>query len=82
MESPSANVDDWVFNAAIFIWPMFFRTALLRSGGLSPEEGWDAVTDEAVGVNFKNCAVTENQGEGARSIWAKGCVIVDWVRVI
>ena len=28
----------------IFLIPAFFRTALPRSGGLSPIEGWDAVS--------------------------------------
>ena len=31
------------FHAAIFAWyPVFFPTALSRTGGLSPGEGWDA----------------------------------------
>ena len=31
---------------------------------LSPGEGWDAVTYDAVGVNCKNGATTETQGAG------------------
>ena len=29
---------------SIFAWPCIFRTALSRSAGLSPGEGWDAIT--------------------------------------
>ena len=29
---------------------------------LSPGEGWDAVTFDAVGINCKKGAITENQG--------------------
>ena len=32
------------FNSAIFEWPSFLLTALLRSGGLSPGDGSYAVT--------------------------------------
>ena len=36
------------FHSALFAWSLYFRfdfrTALERSGGLSPGEGWDAVT--------------------------------------
>ena len=32
------------FNADTLHDPAFFRTALPRSGGLSPEQDWDAVT--------------------------------------
>ena len=38
----------------------FFRTVLPRSGELSPGEWYDAV-----GVNCKRGATTENQGAGA-----------------
>ena len=46
------------YNNKLFNGPAFFQTALPRSGGLSPEEGWDAV---AVGVNRNMGATTEHQ---------------------
>ena len=45
---------------SFLLGPVFFQTTLPRSGGLSPEEGWDAV-----GVNCKKGGTTENQGAGA-----------------
>ena len=41
-----ALVHMWMieFNTAFLLGPAFFRTALPRSGRLSPGEGWDAVT--------------------------------------
>ena len=36
---------------------------------------------DAVGVNCKKGATTENQGAGAGCIWAKWCVFGDWASV-
>ena len=51
--------------------PAFFRIALPRSGGLSMESGGMLLHD-AVGVNSKRGATTENQGAGA---WYMGSVV-------
>ena len=52
-----------MFRAGVFAWPnvRFFRTALPRSGGYHLERGGMPLHD-AVGINCKKCATTENQG--------------------
>ena len=42
VESPGTYLDDWVSRGHFYLVPIFFRTALLRSGGLSPGEEWSA----------------------------------------
>ena len=42
--NPCACVDDWVSRGHFSLVPVFFQTVLPRSSGLSPGEGWDAVT--------------------------------------
>ena len=54
--------------------PVFFRTALPCSGGYHMERGGMPLHD-AVGINSKNGATTENKGADA-SIWAKGCMFM------
>ena len=45
--------------------PVFFRTALPCSGGYHMEMGGMPLHD-AVGINFKKGATTENQGSGVK----------------
>ena len=45
--------------------PVFFRTALLCSGGYHMERGGMLLHD-AVGINYKNGVTTENQGSGVK----------------
>ena len=52
---------------------VFFRTALPCSGGYRMERGGMPLHD-AVGINYKNGATTENQDSS--SIWAKGCILM------
>ena len=47
--------------------PVFFRTALQCSGGLHMERGGMPLHD-AVGINCKKGATTENQGSGVKYI--------------
>ena len=54
----------------IFTWPfllgtVFFRTALPFSGGYHMERGGMMLHD-AVGINCKKGATTENQGAGVK----------------
>ena len=49
------------FHAAILLGPVFFRTALPCSGGYHTEKGGMPLHD-AVGINCKNGATTENHG--------------------
>ena len=51
------------FHSAIFLGLVFFRTALPCSGGYHLERGGILLHD-AVGINRKNGATTENQGSG------------------
>ena len=53
---------------------VFFRTALWCSGGYHMERGGTPLHD-AVGMNCKKGATTENQGT-VSSIWAKGCILM------
>ena len=75
MESPGAYVGDLVSRRNFRLVPVFFRTALPRSGDLSP--GGDGMPlHDAVGVNCSNGASSENQGTGAYCIWSKICIHV------
>ena len=49
------------FMRSFLLGPVFFRTALLCSGGYHLESGGMPLHD-AVGINCKNGATTENQG--------------------
>ena len=42
---------------------------------LSPGEGWDIVTYDAVGINCKKGATSEYQGQ-MLSIWATECMLM------
>ena len=53
------------FHKAIFLGPVFIRTALPCSGGYHLERGGMPLHD-AVGINFEKGATTENQGAGER----------------
>ena len=49
----------------ILLGPVFFRTTLPCSGGYPMEKGWMPLHD-AVGINCKEGATTENQGSGVK----------------
>ena len=63
MESPGTYVTE--FHAAILLGTVFFRTALPCSGGYHLERGGMPLHD-AVGINCKKGATTENQGSGVK----------------
>ena len=63
------------FTPPFLLGDVFFRTALPCSGGYHLERGRMPLHD-AVGINCKNGATTENQGAGV-SIWAKRCMFDD-----
>ena len=52
-------------HAAIFAWPVFFRTALSCYGCYHPQRGGMPLHD-AVGKNYNKGVYTENQGTGAK----------------
>ena len=58
------------FTWPFLLGPAFFRTALPCSDGYHQERGGIPLHD-AVGINCKKGATTENQGQMS-SIWAKG----------
>ena len=60
VESPGTYVTERV-------GPVFFRTALLCSGSYHLERGGMQLHD-AVGINCKNGATTENQGAGVNKV--------------
>ena len=62
------------FTRPSLLGPVFFRTALPCSGGYHIERGGIPLHD-AVGINCKNGATTENLGS-VSSIWAKGCILM------
>ena len=68
------------FHAAIFAWPVFFRTALTCFGGNHLERCGMQLHD-AVGINCKKCATTEIQGEDFKYI-VKVVYVDDCVGVI
>ena len=49
----------------VLLGPVFFRTALPCSGGYHMERGGMPLHD-AVGINCKKGATTENQGSGVK----------------
>ena len=51
------------FKLLFLLGTVFFRTALRRSGGYQLERGGMPLHD-AVWINYKNGATTENQGSG------------------
>ena len=53
------------FTRSFLRGPMFFRTALPCSGGYHQERGRMPLHD-AVGINCKKVATTENQGAGIK----------------
>ena len=61
------------------IGTVFFRTALPCSGGYHMERGGMPLHD-AVGINCKKGATTENQGAG--NYYMKGCKLDDCACVI
>ena len=62
MESPGAHITN-EFHKAIFLGPVFFQTSLPCSGGY--HLGRDGMPlHDAVGINFKKGAATENQDAG------------------
>ena len=61
MESPGIYVTDLSFTLSFLLGPVFFRTALPCSGGYHLERGGMPLHD-AVVINFKKGASTENQG--------------------
>ena len=65
VESPGAYVTERVSRGNL--GPVFFRTSLPCSGGYHLERGGMPLHD-AVGVNCKKCASTENQGVRAKYI--------------
>ena len=60
---PGTYVTDCVSRGHFFLANVFFRTALPCSGGYHMEKGGMPLHD-AVGINFKKGATTENQGSG------------------
>ena len=62
------------FHAAILLVPVFFRTALPCCGGYRMERGETQLHD-AVEINYKNGATTENQGSTVKFM-AKGCILM------
>ena len=53
------------FTRLFLLGPVFFQTALKCSGGYHMERGGMPL-DDAVGINFKNGATTENQGSAVK----------------
>ena len=68
------------FTRQYLLGPVFFLTALPCPGGYHLEWGGMQLHD-AVGINYKKCATSENQGQ-VSSIWAKGCMSDDCVCVL
>ena len=79
------TVCKWSFTRPFLLGPVFFRTALSCSGGYHLERGGMPLRD-AVEINFKNGATTENQGAGVKylnkykmsiNIWLRGvCLMI------
>ena len=64
MESPGTYVT-MNFTRPFLLGPVFFRSALPCSGGYHMERGGMRLYD-AVRINCKNGATTENQGSGVK----------------
>ena len=62
------------FTRPFLLGPVFFRTALPCSGGYHMERRGMPLHD-AVGINFKKGATTENQGSGVEYM-AKECILM------
>ena len=65
------------FTLSNLLGPLFFRTALPCSGGYHMERGGMPLHD-AVGINCKKGATTENQGSGVKL----RVYLDDWVCVL
>ena len=67
------------FTLSFLLGPVFFRTALPCSGGYHMERGGMPLHD-AVGINCKKGATTENKGAGVRcmgsGVYVDDCVCV------
>ena len=64
------------FTRPFLLGTVFFRTALPCSGGYHNERGGMALHD-AVGINCKKGATTENQGSGVSyGVYLDDCVCV------
>ena len=59
------------FTPPFLLGPVFFRTSLPCSGGYQLEKGGMPLHD-AVGVNCKYGATTENRGSGVEYIFLRG----------
>ena len=66
VESPGTCVT-MSFKWSFLLGPVFFRTTLPCFGGYQMERGGMPLHD-AVGINCKKAATTENQGSGAKYI--------------
>ena len=64
MENPGTYVTD-EFHASILLGTVFFRTALLCSGGYYMARGGMPLHD-VVGINCKKGATTENQDSAVK----------------
>ena len=59
---------NWMsFTRSFLLGTVFFRTVLPRSGGYHLKRGGMPLHD-AVGINFKKGATTENQGSGVKYV--------------
>ena len=81
VQSPDAYLDDWVRRDHLCLVPVYFRTALPHSGGLSPEKG-GMPSHDTVGVNCENGATADVKMQ-VSSIWANrlmldDCAYSDW----
>ena len=61
VKSSGAHVTDWILSHQFLLGPLFFWTALLCSGGYHLEMVGMPLPD-VVGINYKKCTTTENQG--------------------
>ena len=64
MKSPGTYVTEG-FRQPFLLGPVFFRTSLSCSGGYHLDRG-RMTLHEAVGINCKKGATTENQGAGVK----------------
>ena len=64
-ESPGTYVTKPSFTRPFLLGIVFFRTALPCSGGYHMERG-EMPLHDAVGINYKKGATTENQGSGVK----------------
>ena len=78
VESPGAHVIERI-SRAIFAWHRVISDRPSLLWWLSHGEGRDALRD-AVGINCKMGATTENQGSGVKYMW-KGMYFVIWLNM-